>query len=404
LLKRTGLYCYCRRINDSQPCDPNMVDDDKILGLSIDFILSHFDSSSGQFPRKMMTFRSNGQFTVNTKQEILIRCVQSDFKDCRINAYPETIVKEGILIQSPNFIFVDLDLGNFDNDINKLDKVKNSTLRKMEQMQGSHPTLSWTGNGYHIYLPIDVPVLDNEYVFSKDKFPNLFSLKGKYSQYFVSEAFMQFAEDFFTSGRADPNHRPKYKTCLIRIPDTFNSKCLNRGLSLEESKVRILQKWNGKRIDGEAITHEFMVWLTKQEINLDKSSSNRPHSPKKNKTKYLGRGESHHQNKSNSRIEWIERLLQTPIEDQRKYCLWRIIGPYLLNVKHISEAETAKTMEKWLDRCSNLKKLDFEPKIKIYGIIKGNKGFKPISYSKLKDENRELCLFLQKKNLENISK
>jgi hypothetical protein len=61
-------------------------------------------------------------------------------------------------------------------------------------------------------------------------------------------------------------------------------------------------------------------------------------------------------------------------------------------------------MEKWLYQCSHLKKLDFEPRIKIYGIIKGNKGFKPISYSKLKDENEELYLFLQKKNLENISK
>ncbi len=248
---------------DSQSGDTNMVGKDNILNPPIDFILSHFDSSSSQFPRKMMTFRSNGQFTVNTKQEIFKRCVQSDFKDCRINAYPETIMKGGILIQSPNFVFVDLDLGNFHNDYDKLDKVKNSTLRKMALMQGSHPTLSWTGNGYHIYLPMDVPVLDNEYVFSKDKFPNLFSLKGKYSQYFVSEAFMQFAEDFFTSGRADPNHRPKYKTCLVRIPDTINSKCLNRGLSLEESKVRIIQKWNGKRIDGGAITHEFMIWLTK---------------------------------------------------------------------------------------------------------------------------------------------
>jgi len=382
----------------------NIVGEDNIPNPPIDFILSHFDSSSGQFPCKMMTFRSNGQFTVNTKQEILKRCEQSDFKDCRINAYPETIVKEGMLIQAPNFVFVDLDLGNFDNDINKLNKVKNSTLRKMEQMHGSHPTLSWTGNGYHIYLPIDVSVLDNEYIFSKDKFPKLFSLKGKYSQYFVSEAFMQYAEDFFTSGRADPNHRPKYKTCLIRIPDTFNSKCLNRGLSLEDSKVRILQKWDGKRIDGDAITHEFLIWLIRQEINLNNSSSNRSNPTKKNRTRYLGTGESHHQDKSSFRIEWIERLLQIPIEDQRKYCLWRIIGPYLLNVKHISEAETAKTMEKWLYQCSHLKKLDFEPRTKIYGIIKGNKGFKPISYSKLKDENKELYLFLQKKNLENIPK
>jgi hypothetical protein len=253
-------------------------------------------------------------------------------------------------------------------------------------------------------LPIDVPVLDNEYVFSKDKFPNLFSLKGKYSQYFVSEAFMQYAEDFFTSGRADPKHRPKYKSCLIRIPDTINSKCLNRGLSFEESKVRILQKWDGRRIDGEAITHDFMIWLTKQENNLNKSSSNRPDYIKKSRIKYHDTKKSPNQNKSSSRIDWIERLLQTPIEDQRKYCMWRIIGPYLLNVKHISEAETAKTMKIWLDLCNNIKKLDFEPKIKIYGIIKGNKGFKPISYTKLKDENETLWLFLQKKkNLENIS-
>jgi len=57
-----------------------MVGEDKILNPSVDFILSHFDSPMGKFPRKMMTFRSNGQFTVNTHQEILKRCVQSDFK------------------------------------------------------------------------------------------------------------------------------------------------------------------------------------------------------------------------------------------------------------------------------------------------------------------------------------
>jgi len=111
-----------------------MVGEDKILNPSVDFILSHFDCPMGKFPRKMMTFRSNGQFTVNTYQEILKRCVQADFKDCRINAYPETIVREGILIQPPNFVFVDLDIGNFEDDMNKLDKVKNSTLRKMEQI------------------------------------------------------------------------------------------------------------------------------------------------------------------------------------------------------------------------------------------------------------------------------
>ncbi len=299
MVKLTGLYCYFHLIGDYMYVNTNMVDENKFLNIFIEFILSHFSSPISQFPRKMMTYRSNGQFIVNTTDEVLKRCEQADFKDCRINAYPQTIDKEGILVQPPNFVFIDLDLGNFNSDIKKLDKVKNSTLRKMEQLQGSHPTVSWTGNGYHIYLPIDIPVLDNEYVFSKDKFPNLFSSKGKYSQYFVSEAFMQFAEDFFTSGKYDPNHRPKYKTCLIRIPETYNSKCLSRGLSLEKSKVKILQEWDGKRIDAGHITHEFRIWLTEQEINSKKLSSNKSlKSLKKSKTKYYNGGdrESYHHN------------------------------------------------------------------------------------------------------------
>jgi hypothetical protein len=339
----------------------------------------------------MMTARFSGQFTVQSGEDLIKQCEQADLIDCRINAYPEVITKDGILIQPPNFIFIDLDLSNFNNDIKKLDKVKKSTLRKMEQLNGSHPTVSWTGNGYHIYLPIEVPVLDNEYEFSKDKFLKFFSPKGKYSQYRVSEVFMQFAGDYFTGGKDDPNHRPKYKTCLIRIPDTYNSKCLNKGLSKEESKVKVLQKWNGKRVDAESLVHEFRIWLTQQEINLTrrnkkKSSIRKPQYPYSTNTK---------QNKNITRIEWIERLLRTPIDDYRKDCLWRIIGPYLLNVRNLSESESAKIMEDWLDKCDRVRKWDFEPKTKIYSIVKGNRGYKPISFAKLKEENKELCEILQ---------
>lgn len=204
---------------------------------SVDFILSHFQSPLQEFPRKIMTARFSGQFSSDSRDDLIKKCEQADSKDCRINAYPETIERDGFLVQPPNFVFIDLDLSNFSNDQKKLDKVKNNPIRKIEQLNGSHPTVSFTGNGYHIYLPIEVPVLDNEYVFSKDKFPNWFSSKCKYSHYYVTEVFMQFAEDYFTGGKADPNHRPKYKTCLIRIPGSYNSKCLNKGLSLEESKV-----------------------------------------------------------------------------------------------------------------------------------------------------------------------
>jgi hypothetical protein len=60
------------------------------------------------------------------------------------------------------------------------------------------PSVFWTGNGYHMYLPIQISVLDGLYILSKDKFPRLFANKGKYSYYYVSEVFMQFAEHYFT--------------------------------------------------------------------------------------------------------------------------------------------------------------------------------------------------------------
>lgn len=358
---------------------------------SVDFILSHFQSPLSEFPRKIMTSRFSGQFSVNSKEDLIKRYEQADFKDCRVNAYPEIIEKDRILVQPPNFVFIDLDLSNFSDDKKKLDKVKNSTLRKMEQLNGAQPTVSWTGNGYHIYLPIEVPVLDNEYVFSKDKFPNLFSTKGKYSHYYVSETFMQFAEDYFTGNKADPNHRPKYKTCLIRIPETYNSKCLSKGLSKEESKVKILQKWNIRRTDVEPLVREFRIWLTQQEINLIRDKKPKP-SILKSDFKYSSKGKDHTPNPS--RIDWIEKLLQTPIEDHRKDCLWRIIGPYLLNVRKLSELEASKIMEVWLDKCDGVRKLDFEPRLKIYSIINGNKGFRPISFSKLEYENKNLYKIL----------
>lgn len=78
-----------------------------------------------------MTARFSGQFSVESREDLIKRCEQAEFRDCRINAYPAVIEKEGVLVQPPNFVFIDLDLSNFNDDRNKLDKVKNSTLRKM---------------------------------------------------------------------------------------------------------------------------------------------------------------------------------------------------------------------------------------------------------------------------------
>lgn len=79
----------------------------------------------------MRAAKYSGQFTVTSKQDIIKRCEQSNYKDCRINAYSE-LIQKGKLKQPPNLIIIDLGLANFDDDIKKLNKVKDGTLRKID--------------------------------------------------------------------------------------------------------------------------------------------------------------------------------------------------------------------------------------------------------------------------------
>ncbi|WP_148686284.1 DNA primase noncatalytic subunit PriX [Candidatus Nitrosocosmicus hydrocola] len=353
---------------------------------SIDFILSHFDHQKQDFPRTMMTEKQNWQFTVTSKEEVLRKCEESDYIDCRINAYPEYTEYKGIVRHPPDFVFMDLDLVNFNSDKSKLDRILKRTINKIEGF-GSKPTVIWSGNGYHVYIPLSAIVLDQEDIFSKDRFPSLFHTSfSKYYNYSVSEVFLKFAKNYFTDGKADPLHHPKYGNSLIRVPDTYNSKCLNRGLSKEESKVKIIQKWDGKRLPIQLLLKDFRRWIVQEEINYSQQLERL--SKKKNLRKL---------SECNFVIDWIENLLKTPMEDQRNYCLWAILVPYLLNVKHLSEEDTFNILKDWLQNCNDLKKLRFDPKSRIYSTIRGNKRFKPISYSKLKENNRILYSLLENK-------
>ena len=80
----------------------------------------------------------------------------------------------------------------------------------------------------------------------------------------MSEVFLQFAERYLTSGRSDPSHEPRYSNCMVRIPDTYNMDNLIKGMSLEESRVKIVQEWDGNIIDINPLIQEFKVCLIQQ--------------------------------------------------------------------------------------------------------------------------------------------
>jgi hypothetical protein len=90
----------------------------------------------------------------------------------------------------------------------------------------------------------------------------------------------------------------------------------------------------------------------------------------------------------NNQIYWIEKLLSTPLADHRKYCIWRILTPYLLNIRKQSEQEIYDNIIKWCRDCGKLRRTDFNVTQRIReGIAGAGAGYLPIALDTLRDEN-----------------
>ncbi|MDQ3903427.1 MAG: DNA primase noncatalytic subunit PriX, partial [Thermoproteota archaeon] len=171
-------------------------------------------------------------------------------------------------------------------------------------------------------------------------------------------------------------HNPTVKSCLVRIPGSLNSKCLAKG---EDAEVKIIQKWDSIRPSIHPLLIPYKTWLTQKRIDEELKNAKFHMTVSKN------------QEHTNT-IKWIEkRILDQPLSDYRKYVIWRILSPYLLNVKKVPKEEAYSIMKRWLDKCDKLETLNFNPKRKIKDGLKGaSKGYLPISIEKLKEENRQL--------------
>jgi hypothetical protein len=236
----------------------------------LDFILSHF--KEGYFPRTISTKATEGrQVVVYSKQEALAWFKAANYQDCKINAYPRFVEWKGINRQPPNFIFIDLDQGRFKLIDRALDKTLKNICEKFNTEV--RPTVIWSGHGYHIYLPVEAFVLEQQSEFARFGIP--------------SRKFIQFAEEFISDGKADPCHTKglSFKNCMLRIPGSFNSK---DGTKQEE--VRIVQRWDGIRPNIKPLLYRFDLYLlvskSKEFHKKTKQKKKKNYEPKMFSTKW----------------------------------------------------------------------------------------------------------------------
>jgi len=343
------------------------VDKENLIKTNLDFILGHF--SDPLFPRTIMTKALGYQKEVFNKHELLAYFKASSYQDCRINAYPAYTEYKGINLTAPSFIMIDLDLKDFELSIEKLDIILNKTLTKINDVyHGAHPTVLWTGNGYHIYQPVHGFILEEI-----DRFASFIDPFKKD----LTSRFMQFAENFFTDKKGDSQHRPSIKSCLLRIPGTINSKC--------NQEVKIAQRWDGIRPPINYLLRDYRTWLVSEKISEkveNKSSRNYRKSYSNTCIDYNGTGT----------IQWIEKLLQTSLADHRKYAIWRILIPYLYNIKNLSDNDVVNILQNWLSKCNVMRTLDFNMQYLIKQNIRNRRKYRylPISFHNLKSENQGL--------------
>jgi hypothetical protein len=255
---------------------------------NLDFILSHFEEPI--WPRTISTHSTEGrQILAYNKEQATARYKQASLLDCRINAYPDYTEYRGINRQPPNFLFLDLDWSVFESE-KPFNAAFNKTLKNLDNILGAKsPTVLWSGNGYHIYQPLEAFPLEQEELFaSKSAEP--------------SKEFLQFAEQYLTNYKSDPSHHPSFKSCMVRIPGSHNFKLVQKNNDIvdKSTKVKIIQKWDGTRPKFNPLLYHFNIWLADKKIKEINESSKR--------TKY----HNHKYNATSKKeIKWVETLLQT---------------------------------------------------------------------------------------------
>lgn len=124
---------------------------------------------------------------------------------------------------TPFILFIDLDRQNFVSK-EDLDKWLQRILANISSiLYGTKPLVLWSGNGYHIIIPVYAPE-------ALEQFEDFRLYTNQ-----PSNDFLRFAKDFLSCGKADTKNNPSFKSCLLRVPFTINSKSIRQEVKIIEA-------------------------------------------------------------------------------------------------------------------------------------------------------------------------
>jgi hypothetical protein len=350
------------------------------------FILNHL---GGLYPRTISTYATGGrQRLVNNFAEAMAFFKAANFLDCRISAYPKYtdyyVNKTGI---APSVLLVDIDKEHFIPEEFELTATR--TYSNFHNVLGSRPTQLWTGGGYHFIQPQSVPVIERIEDFQK------------FDQ--SSRRFLQFEEQLLTDGKGDQSHwsTVSFNNMQLRVPCSLNSKLVqfDGGRIIDipyDARVRIEKYWDGNTPTvGRVLLMQYYTRLQFAAIRDIREQRVREVQYRKYRHIYGRARECINLHG----YDYIEKLLNKPLDDFRKFCIWKIFVPYFINVKRLPRLEGFNRTKSWLDRCNSISRLNFNPACRIEYAINNVGTFPPTYQDRLEYVNK---LFYERLKKEGI--
>jgi hypothetical protein len=189
------------------------------------------------FPRKSMGLASRGQIVVNSLQELYQLIEASSKIDIFMATHTVEDKTKGLLY----LVFLDLDFSP--NDLNRARKVLHRILHYLRVKYDIDSYAQFSGSkGYHILIPLE-PITVNPSSLASD--------------------FLKFLQLKLSMGYCDPQLLGDIVR-LVRLPNTYNSKAIK---SDQDGLVKVIQEWDGKRLDTGLLWEEFRLKKLEEELS-----------------------------------------------------------------------------------------------------------------------------------------
>jgi len=191
------------------------------------------------FPRKAMGLASRGQKVVNNLEELYELVEASDRIDCFMQTHTVEDKAKGLLY----LVFIDIDCPG---DLKRAREVFRRVLHCLRAKYDISPYSQFSGaKGYHVLIPLE-PIAVNPPSLASD--------------------FLRFLQLKLSMGYCDPQLLGDVVR-LCRLPNTYNSKAIK---SDQDGLVKVIQEWDGRRLDTSLLWEEFTLKKLDEELSKEK--------------------------------------------------------------------------------------------------------------------------------------